>query len=101
MELKKEIIDAIEEQGWSIKEYGKEDLAEISQYSPAGEDYSFTVSISNIKEDIYNQYDGFDCDEHIRLMMNATGAPSIQRLCEDAEDIAEMLKKLSGAVFAV
>ena len=96
------IRDIAEKLDWTVTEY-EDGTAEFSQFSPAGEDFSFTVRIDNAAKEIYDYYDDFDVDDHIEMWVKAkengvAGVPSIRRLVEDAEDISEMLKTLAGAV---
>lgn len=100
--LNKKIIDAAEKLGWSVNEYD-DGTAEFSQFSPAGEDFSFCVPIENVAEEVKEYYNDFDIDEHIEMWIAAknsgvSGVPSIQELCDDAEKIGEMLEDLAIAV---
>lgn len=102
--LNPKIIEAAEKLDWTVKEY-QDGTAEFSQYSPAGEDFSFTVNTENAAQEIYEYYDNFDVDDHIEMWIEAkqngvAGVPSIRRLVEDAETISEMLKTLAGAVMS-
>lgn len=95
----KEVAENLE---WDVTEYD-DGTVDFHQYSPAGEDFSFTVNASNAAREIYEYYDGFDVDDHIAMWIEArengvSGVPSTRRLVEDAEDISEMLKELAGAV---
>lgn len=94
----REIAESLE---WTVKEYG-DGTAEFSQYSPAGEDFSFYVNAEKAETEIYEYYDNFDVDDHIEMWVKArengtSGVPSIRRLVEDAEAISEMLKELAEA----
>ena len=72
---------------------------EISQYSPAGEDFNFAIehddnvekAVKAIKEYAYD----FDVDEHVQLNVGTRGAPDIRTLVEDADAIQEMLTELA------
>lgn len=102
--LNPKIIEAAEKLDWTVREY-EDGTAEFSQYSPAGEDFSFTVNTENAAQEIYEYYDNFDVDDHIEMWVEAkqngvAGVPSIRRLVEDAEAISEMLKTLAGAVMS-
>ena len=102
--LNPKIIEAAEKLDWTVKEH-EDGTAEFSQYSPAGEDFSFTVNVENAAQEIYEYYDNFDVDDHIEMWVEAkqngvAGVPSIRRLVEDAEAISEMLKTLAGAVLS-
>lgn len=107
-----ELKNFIEEKtGWSISDTGfgpdSEPGWELSQYSPAGEDFSFGVCHNNdyekAIEDIKDYANNFDEDEHIEMWIEArhngvAGVPSTRELVEDAKDIHEMLKELAGDV---
>lgn len=93
-----------EELDWNITEYD-DGTVEFQQYSPAGEDFSFTVNAENAEQEIYQYYDDFDVDDHIEMWVEAKkngvgGVPSIRRLVEDAEAICDMLEKFAGAVMS-
>lgn len=87
---------------WYVREYD-DGTTEFEKYSPAGEDFIFTVNTENAESEIRDCYDDFDVDEHIEMWVEAkkngvVGVPSVRRLVEDAEAIAEMLKELARAV---
>jgi hypothetical protein len=79
---------------------------EFSKYSPAGEDFSFSVSgktQKELKDEIKSYANDFDVDEHIELWVEARkngvgGVPSIKELVEDADAIKEMLEELASAI---
>lgn len=90
--------------GWRVDEYS-DGTVEFSQYSPAEEDFSFTVNAEEAAKEIYEYYNGFDVDEHVEMWIEARehgahGVPSTRRLVEDAEDISKMLKELADAVIS-
>lgn len=98
------IKEIAEHLGWEVDEHN-DGTVEFRDYSPAGEDISFTVNAKEAAEEIYKCYDNFDVDEHIAMWIEArengvSGVPSTRRLVEDAEDISEMLKELAGAVIS-
>lgn len=95
----------IEELGWSIDEcsFGNNSPGwEMSQYSPAGEDFSFNIEHNNSYKHAINEirdYEvNFDVDEHVKLTLGMRGAPDAKTLVQDAEDIEEMLSDLARAV---
>ena len=97
-----EIKKIAERLGWRVDEYD-DGTVEFSQYSPAGEDFSFTVNAKEAAKEICEYYNDFDIDEHIEMWIDARengviGVPNTRRLVEDAEDIFEMLKELACAV---
>lgn len=92
---------AIENHGWNITAYN-DSYWDISQFSPAGEDFFFTInhnnSVKKAIEEISQYANDFDVDEHIEMWVEARqidnnhlNVPSIRRLAEDAESIQEML----------
>lgn len=95
------IIEIAEELEWNVNV--KNDYIEFRQYSPAGEDFSFTVDTvipEEIIEQIMEYADNFDIDEHIEIWIDArrngvSGVPSTRELVEDAEEISKMLDTLA------
>lgn len=102
--LTDETIEIIENEGWQIVEYESDGDVCIGKYSPAGEDFFFTVSIQNFAREVEKYAQDFDVDEHVEMWIEArksgvSGVPStIQELFEDAEAIQEMLNDLAGAL---
>ena len=101
-EVKKSYFDEIREVaeplGWNLTLLNDNSI-EIGQYSPAGEDFSFTLSgdedyVKQIIDFAYN----FDIDDHVQMWIGGNGAPSISRLVDDARDIQDMLNELAKAV---
>lgn len=95
----KEIAERLE---WEVVEYD-DGMVDFRKYSPAGEDFNFTVNAKEAAKEICEYYNCFDVDEHIEMWIEARengvrGVPSTRRLVEDAEDISEMLKELADAV---
>ena len=96
------IKEIAERLGWKVEECD-DGTVEFSQYSPAGEDFSFNVNAKEAENEIYEFCNDFDVDEHVEMWIEARksgtpGVPSTRQLVEDAEDISEMLKELAGAV---
>lgn len=96
---------AIEDYGWNITAYDGS-YWDISQFTPAGEDFCFTINHNNnVKkaiEEIIQYADDFDIDEHIEMWADARQidnnrlkVPPIRILVEDAETIQEMLDNLA------
>jgi hypothetical protein len=98
MKLTKQQRKAIEGCDWNITK--EENGYLLSQYSPAGEDFSFHIE----KIDDIKQYaDDFDAGEHVEMWIEARrdgvgGVPSTRELIEDATDIKNMLLDLARAV---
>lgn len=98
----KEIAEALPEE-WTvtIENDGKNPFAEFQAYTPAGEDFFFSVwgeTYEQIAEEVYAYYDGFDEAEHVHLVEGMRGAPSLGILIADAKAIKKMLKNLSLAL---
>lgn len=106
-----ELKEEIESLDWSISDcnFGNGEIGwDIAQYSPAGEDFSFSICHNNdiekaIREIDNYAYDCFDIDEHISMWIearnvdnNRMGVPSPRELVEDANDIQEMLYNLAN-----
>ena len=98
------IKEIAERLGWRVGEYD-DGTVDFSKYSPAGEDFSFTVNAKEAEKEIYEFYNDFDVDEHVEMWIEARksgtpGVPSTRELVEDAEDIYKMLKELASAVIS-
>lgn len=99
-----ELVDRAEYAGWAINDYTDEvhvPQLEFEKYSPAGEDFVFSISgktITELLEHLQNYIWNFDEEEHIRLNIGGKGAPSIKVLAQDASDILEMLNDLYFAI---
>lgn len=94
-----------EELGWKVEPdtWGSFDgnrCITFSKTSPAGEDFSFEIW-SNEDESIATETrsyaNDFDEEEHVQLMSNAPGAPSLKELVADAEKIKKMVNNLADA----
>ena len=101
--LPKKYVTICESLGWNVTEYPDENCVDLSQYSPAGEDFIFTVEIENFPEEVGAYYNGFDPEEHVAMWMDAkrsgtSGIPSIRELVKDADAIDSMLADLAFAV---
>lgn len=102
--LKKRIFDKLEELDWSVSIYDVTSW-EFEKYSPAGEDFIFTVTAEKT-EDVWREVQryaiDFDQDEHIEMWVKArnstSGVPSIRVLVEDAAEIQKMLDELADAL---
>ena len=101
-----ELLDKAEELGWCIHESDTE--WEFIQNSPAGEDFSFDISASDIHNagdmvrEIRSYANCFDAEEHAKMWIEAqgrvSGVPDIKTLVKDADDIKLMLNKLASAM---
>lgn len=86
------------ELGWTLREY--KNYVDVSQYSPAGEDFFFTVNKKNFAIEVEQYADDFDADEHAEMWVSCRntvrGVPqSIRTLIDDADAIQEMLYELA------
>lgn len=95
--------DICEELGWCWLNCDDGNI-ELEKHSPAGEDFSFTVSEESFVENVKEYAAHFDQEEHIEMWVEARrsgtrGVPSIKELVKDAEDIEAMLKELAEALF--
>ena len=103
--LKKKLIEKAESLEWSVNIYDKKDW-EFEKYSPAGEDFIFSVTAEKPEElwrEVRIYANEFDTEEHIEMWVMAKadgrgGIPSIRRLVEDADAIDEMLDELADAL---
>lgn len=89
---------------WSVHE-GDDGTIELEKYSPAGEDFWFSVTAEDFVDDVKEYAADFDPDEHIAMWIEAKrngarGVPSARELVYDAEDIDKMLQELAAALFA-
>ena len=78
---------------------------ELEQYTPAGEDFLFTVDIKDFPQEVERYAEDFDIDDHITMWLKAkdngvAGVPSARELVHDAEAIQEMLNTLAEALTA-
>ena len=93
-----------EELDWKVTAY-EDGTVELEKYSPAGEDFLFTVEADGFVENVKEYAAGFDVDGHIEMWIMAKrsgtqGVPSARELVRDAEDIDKMLQELAAALEA-
>ena len=88
-----------EKLGWDVKKevwgMGNEPCITFSQYSNAGEDFSFTVGYDDVVYNVQQYYEDFDALEHAKIYDGMSGAPDLEALIEDAKDIEKMLESLA------
>ena len=87
--------------GWVLREDDK--YVDVCQYSPAGEDFFFTVPKRNFAQEVDQYAYDFDADEHAEMWIECRntvrGVPqSIRTLINDADAIQEMLYGLARAL---
>ena len=99
------LIATAEDNGWSVDV--DEGEYTFSQSSPAGQDFSFSVTGESKEEiiDAIKEYrESFDCSEEAYLWLDSSGhgtngAPyDMKDVCEDMEACAEMVDELCGAL---
>ena len=70
-----EVVRVAETLGWTV-ELETEDIVAFSQYSPAGQDFSFSISFTDI-EDLINEieeyYKNYDVSYEAYLWLDVTG----------------------------
>lgn len=101
-----ELLDKAEELGWCIRESDTE--WEFIQNSPAGEDFFFDISASDVHNagdmvrEIRSYANDFDAEEHAKMWIEAqgkvSGVPDVKTLVKDADAIELMLNKLASAM---
>lgn len=104
-DLKTRLIEKAEELDWRVN-IDDQNNWEFEKYSPAGEDFIFSVDAEdpkNVWREVSRYANDFDTEEHIEMWVEAKrngreGIPSIRRLVEDADDIDEMLEELADAL---
>lgn len=99
MTLNKKFSDICECLEWTVRE-NDDGTIELAKFSPAGEDFCFSVKREDFVSGVMEYATGFDIDDHIELWARAKlegrgDVPSIRRLSIDAEAIAEMLQELA------
>lgn len=102
--LTDKLIEAAEALDWSVGICNETEW-EFEKYSPAGEDFIFSVVVDD-PEDLWREVMRyaveFDPDEHAEMWVkargNVSGIPSIRTLVEDADAIDEMLDELAEAL---
>ena len=101
-----ELLDKAEELGWCIRESDTE--WEFIQNSPAGEDFFFDISASDVHNagdmvrEIRSYANDFDEEEHAKMWIEAqgkvSGVPDVKALVKDADAIKLTLNKLASAM---
>lgn len=110
-ELINRITEIAESEGWNVNvEKCKDNTAsfEFSKYTPAGQDFSFTIELNDDDTNgfigaVDDFYESFDIDAETYLWINPDGhgkhgAPyHIKDILADMEKVEEMLGELSEA----
>lgn len=95
--LRKRVENVAEELCWNIEDEGDGSLR-FSQESPAGEDFSFSVSSDDLIRQVQEYANDFDISEHVAMWLEArgrvSGVPDAVTLVDDAKEIQAMLDAL-------
>lgn len=96
--------DICENLGWNVT-VDSNGTVELEKYSPADEDFIFTVPVKDFVKAVEEYADDFDIDDHIAMWIEAkehgtAGVPGARELVHDAEAIKEMLNELAEALAA-
>lgn len=87
-----------EELCWAVEDEGDGSLR-FSHTSPAGEDFSFSVSSDDLIHQVQEYADDFDVSEHVAMWLEArgrvSGVPDAVTLVDDAKEIQAMLNTLA------
>lgn len=100
--LPRKYTDVLEALGWTATDAG-DGTVEVEKYSPAGEDFSFSVCTEDFTRQISRYADDFDVEDHIAMWISAAhhgtrGVPSASVLVKDAQEIKKMLTELCDAL---
>ena len=101
------VVDVCEGLGWTI--YRDEESPkywEFEKYSPAGEDFCFSIIAKNLAElkgELQYYYENFDREDHVYELLEAKrngfrGVPDLDTLVEDSQAIEDMLEELAMEV---
>ncbi len=109
--LIKKIVRCAEDKGWNvnIERHNGMTIFEFSQFTPAGQDFSFSAAMTandldSLIADMEDYYEGFDVDSEAYLWLDGNGhgrngAPYRMRdVLEDMEAAEGMTKTLLDAV---
>ena len=96
--LRKRVENVAVELCWNIEDEGDGSLR-FSQESPAGEDFSFSVSSDDLIRQVQEYANDFDISEHVTMWLEArgrvSGVPDVVTLVDDAKEIQVMLDALA------
>lgn len=107
------IVRCAEDKGWKVDVDFKQGkgltLFEFSQYTPAGQDFSFTATmennqLDNLIIDMEEYSEGFDVDSEAYLWLDCNGhgkngAPyRMREVLDDMEEAKKMIKTLLDAI---
>ena len=102
--LKDRLIAKAQELDWTVNV--DDNCWEFGKYSPAGEDFWFSISNKDVVKELLEYYEGFDTEDHVMMHMEAkkhgvSGVPSLKELVADADAIEEMIEELYDALHEV
>ena len=102
----KEIADIADGLGWKVEfsEHESRWAAVFSQYSPAGEDFSFLVlyeNVDDIPSAVKEECESFNEEDHVMMWLEAkkngvSGVPALRDFVDDAEEIHKMMSELAN-----
>lgn len=101
MTLEERLRQKAEDLDWSVTV--EDGYCEFEKYSPAGEDFVFIATGPDIAAGVKEYYENFDPEEHATDLAIAkrngfAGVPDLRTLCDDADEIGEMLFHLAAAL---
>lgn len=101
------VIETAENLGWTTyRDDESSKYWEFEKFSPAGEDFCFTVyakNLAELKAELQSYYDYFDREDHVYELLEAKrngfrGVPDLDTLVQDSQDIEDMLEELAMEV---
>ena len=98
--LRDELSSICEFMGWRFRESSGEYEIGIRSYTPAGEDFSFTVDRDDPLSGLLKYTDSFDPEAHVMAFVEAKlngdcGIPSIFELCDGAKWLGGQLAQMT------
>ena len=101
------VTDVCEALDWRVSTPKEDDPCwEFEKYSPAGEDFCFSVyanTLAELKAELQSYYEDFDREDHVFGLLEAKrngfrGVPDLDTLVQDSQDIEDMLEELAVEV---
>ena len=98
------VIEVCEALDWRVSAPKENDTCwEFEKYSPAGEDFCFSIIAKNLVElkgELQYYYEYFDREDHVYELLEAKrngfrGVPDLDTLVQDSQDIEDMLEELA------
>lgn len=108
--LNNKLTSILEDEGFTVEVH--ENFVELSQYTPAGEDWSFEIqhekdSVSFVYN-FSNYADSFDVDEEFDNLYGMSGSPDVQGLLDDQnwkkeklEECSTLLRYMKSQIFTL